>query len=219
MMDVSEHVAARRYLAPLANSLWGWDEEGQVVQWADGRTVAFRGEVECVLRRLAPRGLPPMNALVLLLASCRDNWGEISSRFGAAAGLMASVQRSDLPDWLPEILARLDAVHALPDDLRQSPEAKADIAELVFEDAYPRLPAEESALVVRGLAALTDAAMLASQCRRSRTFTDALRDLRCLHEGLAKIDADALRLRRRTGLDQLLRPAKIDLPPATAFGG
>ena len=213
MVEVCDYVAARRYLAPLANSLWGWDDEGQVVQWVDGPTVAFRGEIEHVLCRLAPRGLPPMNALVLLLAACRDNWDEISSQFGTTVGRMASAERSDLPVWLPAILRRLDAVHALPAELRHSPEAKADLAELVFEDSPFRTSAEEAALVTRGLASSTVPSMLASQYRSSRFLHDTLRELRSLHDGLERVDADALRLRRRTGLDQLIRPAELDLAP------
>jgi len=214
MVDLDDYAAARRYLAPFDASLWRWDEEAQVVEWVDGFTVAFRGEIEYVVRRLAPHGLPPMTALVLLLAACRENWGEIAGRLGTTAGLVASVQRSDLPVWLPEILDRLDVVHALDAELRQSPEAKATLAEAVFENSPFRTSSSEAAAITRGLAACPDPGMLALQHRRSRGFDDALRELRCLHDGLASIDAESLRLRRRTGLDQLVRPAPIDLAPA-----
>jgi hypothetical protein len=198
----------------LANSLWRWDAEGQVIEWTDGPTVAFRGEIEHVLGRLAPLGLPPMNALVLLLAACRDNWGEVSSQFGTMAGFMASAERSDLPDWLPELFRRLDVVYKLPAELRQSPEAKADLAELVFEDSPLRMGADDAARVTSGMAASSDPAMLVSQYRRSRSIHDMLGELRCLFDGLAKVDADTLRLRRRTGFAQLVRKAELDLAPA-----
>jgi len=41
---------------------------GEVIAWADDTTIAFRPEILYVLQRLAPHGLPPLGAVVLLLA-------------------------------------------------------------------------------------------------------------------------------------------------------
>jgi hypothetical protein len=213
-VEPSDYAAARRYLAPWADSPWRWDGEGQVVEWSDGTTVAFRPELEAILRRLAPRGLPPMNALVLLLAACRETWPEMAGRFVANLGYMASVERSNVPAWLSDVLRQLGAVHALPAELRNAPEAKALLAEMVFENWPNPLPAMAATMVVGGLATSTDAGMLAARDRRPRTLGDLMDELRPLRDGLAKVDADALRLRRQTGLDTLVRPAEVDLQPA-----
>jgi hypothetical protein len=214
MIDLDDYVAARRYLAPFGQSPWRWDAEGQVIEWANGNTVAFRGEMESVLGRLAPRGLPPMNALVLLLAACRETWHEMSSELGTMAGFLATLERRDLPDWLPELFRQLDAVHALPADARHDLDAKAALAELVFEDSPIHTTGAEAAAVVRGLAAMSDPGMLARQSRPSRSLNDTLQELRSLCDGLKRVDAESLRLRRRTGLDQLVRPADLDRSPA-----
>ena len=62
----------QRLLTAPDSSFWQWKEEGQVIAWADGQTIAFREEVLAVLRRLAPNGLPPFGAVVLLLAATHE---------------------------------------------------------------------------------------------------------------------------------------------------
>ncbi|TVS13105.1 MAG: hypothetical protein EA424_21830, partial [Planctomycetaceae bacterium] len=213
MTDPSDHAAARRYLAPLPVSSWRWDEARQVVEWTDGTTIAFRQELEEILRRLAPRGLPPFQALLMLLAACHDSWCEVSEHLLAQLGLAASVGRSSLPDWLPEILGRLDTVRALPADLRHDLTARALLAELVFEDSSRLLRPDDASQIVRGLSGLTDPALLAPQNSAPRPFV-LQHELRPLYQGLAKVDAETLRLRRQTGLDALVRPAEVDLTPA-----
>ncbi len=213
MTDPSDHAAARRYLAPLPVSSWRWDEAGQVIEWTDGTTIAFRQELEEILRRLAPRGLPPFHALLMLLAACHDSWCEVSEHLLAQLGLAASVSRSSPPDWLPEILGRLDTVRALPADLRHDLTARALLAELVFEDSPRLVRPDDASQVVRGLSGLSDPALLAAQSSTPRPFV-LQHELRPLYEGLAKVDAETLRLRRQTGLDALIRPAEVDVMPA-----
>jgi hypothetical protein len=214
MVEIDDYVPARRYLAPFTQSPWHWDDEALVLVWADGQTIAFGTEVQQVLRRLSPRGLPPMTALVLLLAACRDTWKEASHQFGTMAGFLATVERGDLPSWLPDLLRRLDRVCALPSDLRNTPEAKAILAELVFEECAPAVQPAEAARVVQVLADSPEPGMLAPQYRRSRSFNDILREVRCLLDGLEKVDEETLRLRQRTGLDRPVEPAEIEVEPA-----
>ncbi len=149
---IDDRASARRYLAPFGFSPWRWDDEGEVITWIDGQTIAFRAELECVVGRLAPYGLPPFSALVLLLAACRDNWRGESSRLSGVVGLVAMLERREFPAWLGELFLRLDAVHALPAELRTTPAAKADLAEVVFEECSIRTSPPTSATVVRSIA-------------------------------------------------------------------
>ncbi len=205
---------ARNYLAPDQDSFWQWSDDAEAIYWAHGTTIVFRGELEIVLERLAAGGLPPMDALVLLLAACRDPWGEASRELGTTAGLLASVQRRDLPGWLPELFAKLDAVNALPEERRKGPYAKAVLAEVVFEACPRRRPAAESPGVLRALGDVPPPEML-TPCREASAGYDRfVAHLRALHEGLQKVDAESLELRLQTGLDRLVEPAEIELPPA-----
>ena len=62
---------AINYLRAPANGLWRWAEDGGVLVWRDGSTIAFRQEVIEIIKWLAPNGLPSFGAIVLLLAAWR----------------------------------------------------------------------------------------------------------------------------------------------------
>src|SRR5687768_14915450 len=66
------------YLRAPANGLWRWAENGAVLVWRDGSTVAFREEIIQILEWLAPGGLPSFGAIVFLLAACRGKVGGVS---------------------------------------------------------------------------------------------------------------------------------------------
>src|SRR5687767_2831095 len=74
------HIKAAFYLSPTLDEWWRWNDDAQVLTWWDGATIAFAPEVETVLIRLEPGGLPPFGALALLLAACRDGWTESAGR-------------------------------------------------------------------------------------------------------------------------------------------
>ena len=117
------------------------------------------------------------------------------------AGLLASVDRCDLPDWLPQLMAQLDAVHRLPAELRTLPAAKAELAAMVFEESRRETGPEDSYRIVRVLAEYHEPGLVASQPGRHNRFSDVLAELRLLHEGLKRFDAAAFRLRFQTGLE------------------
>jgi hypothetical protein len=215
MIEIDDYVPARRYLAPRTSSLWRWDEAAvEALVWTEGGTIAFRQELLPVLARLARRGLPPMNALVWLLGACREGWRETSNNLLAQAGLLASVDRCDLPDWLPQLMAQLDAVHCLPPELRTVTAAKAELAALVFEEAESAVGPEDSYRIVRVLADYREPGLMASQPGRGYRFADVLAELKWLHLGLQKFDAAAFRMRFETGIEQPIEPADVDLEPA-----
>src|SRR5262245_13700205 len=93
-------------------ALWRWCEGGLVVTWPDNTTIAYRYEVEGVLERLAPSGLPPFGAVLLLLSATRKGWPDISADIAArAAGLLWA--RGMGTPLLGEVMAGLGQVHAL----------------------------------------------------------------------------------------------------------
>jgi len=62
---------AIRYLAARGDTPWRWADDGNVLAWADGTTIAFRDEIAGILELLTPRGWPNFGALVWVLAACR----------------------------------------------------------------------------------------------------------------------------------------------------
>ena len=184
MIEIDDYVPARRYLAPRTSSLWRWDTAAEAIVWTDGGTIAFRQELLPVTSRLAKRGLPPMNALVWLLGACRESWPETADKLLSQAGMLASMERCDLPDWLPQLIVGLDAVHRLPAELRTLPAAKAELAALIFEEAQPEVGPADSERIVRVLTEYHEPGLMASQPGRPNRFRDVLAELRPLHLGL-----------------------------------
>lgn len=212
---MNPQVLAGLYFAPPVRSFWHWSGDGQVLSWIDGTTIAFRPEVETVLRRLGTHGLPPFPAVVLLLASCRERW-QVAAR-ASLLPLDPFVERfgtrdaGPVPQWLAVVLDALETVTRLRPELRTGADAKALIAEVVFEGARGLGSTEDAAAILQALSdGITPDALIAEPTSESG-FHTLLGDLEVLREGLTRLDEAALMLRTRTGLDQLPRPAEIEL--------
>ena len=112
---------------------WRWADNDQVLVWDDGTTIAFRAEIEAVLKGLSTIGLPPLSAVVLLLAACRDSWPESSRQ-------LEMPEFSAFNHLQQDVLPALNRVAALPRDLRESLDAKVNLAAFVFEAAFEQMP-------------------------------------------------------------------------------
>ena len=225
------HALATSYLSPSTDSLWRWSSDGEVLTWSDGATIAFRQEVEAVLARLAPQGLPPFGAVAMLLAACRDGWDRSPGRdaflryatvFGqwrGGAGFTPGGSASQLvfqrvARGIEDVVKGLDAVSGFAPDVRQSTEAKATLAEAVFEGSKAnRLSPEESGQVVRAMADGISAERLTLRFSSSEALREFAGDADALREGLPRVGEKSLALRKTTGLDELPRPPDLDLAP------
>ena len=131
---IREYLAARQYLAPPPDAFWRWSEEGRVLTWTHGSTLAFREELVSILRRLESVGLPSFAELALVLAACRDNWpataGSVlkSHRLFRQHGLVP-------PHLIEDVLHGLDHIRALPAELRGDLSARAELAAIASEEA------------------------------------------------------------------------------------
>lgn len=207
--------AARYYIAAPPDGFWSWSEGGEVVSWISGETICFRAELLAVLSRLAPRGLPALDEILLVLAACRENWRPASLLIDvpwSADGTSYEVQQT-LPQFIQDAMAGFGRVHKLPAELRETLEAKQTLVEFVFESRSPLVPPEIAAVV---LTLLRSGPGVDTQWLRG---TAALRagaiqgSLRWLAKTLRNVEPEALRLRRRTGLDDLVEPADVESEP------
>ena len=231
MTDLQTQSRAIAYLAPSVDSFWRWSDDGQVLTWIDGKTIAFREEVEAVLARLAPGGLPPLGGVALLLAACRDGWEESGWRetvvgyAGVFERWQAGLSSPKSPPAFRHVFQRiaahvsaitegLDAVNRLRPELRQGAAAKAVLAELVFEPAEKALPPEQAAAVVRVLSDGVSPESLRPALSDKEPLAVFAEDVDCLRVGLPRVNEQALELRARTGLDQPVQPADLDLAPS-----
>ena len=230
MSDESQSLAVQ-YLTPSLDSPWHWHDGGRVIAWSDGKTVAFRQQVETVLARLAPQGLPPFGSIVLLLAACRDGWENSSPRqsivnyarvFGqwrTHDDSRVSVQSPQivfarLSKGLRQVLHGLDTVARLPKELRQTPASLGVLAETVFEPARKALSPQQAKLIVEAMSAGVHPERLAAQFTSRESLSQFAEDADALLVGLATVDEASLSLRLRTGLDQLIDKAELEISPS-----
>ncbi len=203
-----ELTAIRDYLRPPPDSFWKWTEDGEAIVWRDGRTIAFRQEVEAVLSRLQSRGLPPFGSIVMLLAACRNSWPKTKEQFAVLQGTTW--------DWIHNFPDQLDRIYNLPATLRSHPPAKAELAAMIFESSAWLSPPRLATSVLKALANGMAAELLAIEANDPITVREFVRDLQPLIAGIHFVDADALRLRLETSLEQDVLPAEADdSPPAT----
>lgn len=209
------------YLSARGDSPWRWADDGEVLAWADGTTIAFRGEVAYILEWLVPHGWPPFGALVWLLAATRGKLpprsayepqfvlpphphGEVVDPSQPTLALFHDRLRS----MYETVEAGLATIAALPGEQRSSPKAKAVLAENISGDV-PNEPLGPSGLskaveILRsGL--LTDV-MLND---RAAPPTESRNEVLVLYKGLKDFSAGSLELRAKTGLDEVPVPAEV----------
>lgn len=212
--------SATHYLTPPGQYFWQWSDAGEVITWANGSTIAFREELLQVLENLAPRGLPPLGAVLLVLAACREGWDKDDSNVGILSGLNHVISQLDLqgkrlPEAsLPQLTRRLDEIHRLPRELRTRQRFKNALLSFIFELAPSRIMPENAGAVLRMLKEgfypepdSHDAASL--RLRMSASFQQ---DLRCLQAVLLNLDLSDMEQRLRTGLASTPEAAELDMP-------
>jgi hypothetical protein len=212
---------ANNYLRTPDN-LWRWTENGAVLVWRDGSTIAFREEIVQILEWLAPNGLPSFGAIVFLLAACRSKVPNVADivveaktplpkSMGDDATVLLSV-RQQLKAQLESALAQLAKVSQLPSELNTGIKARCILAEAVFEPARAERHIEARA-ILRGMREpLRDAELTDSE--QPGVNGSYIRQIHIVAEGLKHHTAESLQLRLRTGLDALPKEIDADLPTA-----
>ncbi len=169
------------YLAPTTPSFWRWSRDGRAIAWQGGPTITFREELGWLLWRLSGEGLPPFDAVVLLMACCRRNW-RASEMSGFLDFLVRELEPpGESPDWYVDPMGRylarlvgeeireggrytladlvaavvrgLDEVHRLVRARDGEIERVLEVANGLFEASSRRTSTVEAAEVVHALAA------------------------------------------------------------------
>ncbi|PJJ59945.1 hypothetical protein [Hymenobacter chitinivorans] len=223
------HDPARLYFQAPTNYFWRWAEAGEIAEWENGVTISYRDELQVVVAALAARGVPPLGAVLLLLAACSEGW-PTSGGQGVLAGL-ASVFKgrkgtAELQFYLNQACRFMDLVHALPPELRTGPK-KLHLFQEVFPPATTHrggakgqkptvgrtLSFEES----QGALAQWASGRLDEALRQNGPVVGAeylLADLQCLDQAFQRFPStELLALRLRTGLDQVPAPLPEPVVP------
>jgi hypothetical protein len=211
---------AASYFSNVTRPYWEWQDDNNVVAWTVGRpgdsswstgaTIVFRGELLKVFQRLQSISLPPFGSVVLLMAACRDAWNDETDKLGLLAGVLKTGRRVDRLELLNRVFEGLQRVRALPANLRSSPEAKAEIAAMVFENQVEPPSPGAYELLLQALEHGFDEA--AAKVQKVDIVDRLLRDLAWLDQGLTRIDATALAIRLKTGIEAAVVPVEVEVP-------
>ncbi|WP_166831242.1 hypothetical protein [Thalassoroseus pseudoceratinae] len=205
--------AIRNYLRPASDSFWKWTEDGEAIVWKDDRTIAFRQEVVAVLSRLRSNELPPFASIVMLLAACRNSWPKTEEQLAVLQGTTW--------DWLHEYPDKLGSIHDLPPSLRNHTSVKAELAAMLFESipAAALASFQNATSVAQTLKNGFAADLLTDEDRAPGPNHKSITGLEALVHGLetVHVDADALRLRMETSLEQDVLPVESGSPPAKSI--
>jgi hypothetical protein len=218
------YLAALRYLSMPIRSFWKWDDGGAVVVWRSGGTITFREELAAVLRRLAPQGLPSIDAVLLLIAATRSGWITDSKelREVAASQLPGIDSPGATPPFSALTCSALNHVQVLSSKWYESVEAKGEFSAFVFEST-PRVVSAEVAAVVCDVLdkRLNDLVPTLTKLQggRAQTTGSLLIVLEELAKGLDGISEQTLALRYQTGLDEEIGPVPLELPPVSITAG
>lgn len=207
---------ASAFLVPPPYSFWTWSEDGRVLCWRGGDTIAFLPELEEVLEVLADEGFPPLSSVALVLGACRGAWRE-----SGAEALASFVLKNCGPyvedKVLPQLADGLDRLRALPLEARYGRAAKAALCRAVFQGHIPRRSPFESRAILEGLREderwHPGAAPLPYH-----DLIEVTRSLSALADRLLEVDAEVLGWLAATGLEKPITSSE-DAPAGEALLG
>src|SRR5262249_28153413 len=209
------------YLRAPPSGLWRWADEGTVVVWHDGSTIAFREELVPMLEWLRPQGLPSFGLLILLLAALRGKLPMATPFLRTPPGSWPAAARAQvavLDRARPQFAVQLEAALAELRKLAQLPsELQSGVtAECVLAGGLPRHARSErhmaAGTVLRGWSEVIPDGVL-NELLPGAVWNE-VRHIHVLAEGLKAHSAESLALRLRTGLDALPGGTGPDLPPS-----
>lgn len=217
--DPASGLAVAGYFQPPQGYFWRWAEGNEVVEWLNGTTITYREELVALLTGLAPTGLPPLGAVLLLLAACNSNWQNNSAEIGLLQGLLRGLPPGGPPDeeltfHLSVARRFLDIVRELPTELRQGVAKEHLLRQVVGGGTPSRLiPTSQAKQLANDLVNYTENALIQPETQLTRWQFRA--DLLCFDRAARRFPTvHGLELRLRTGLDQLPEPlAEIPTPP------
>ncbi|HVX12583.1 MAG TPA: hypothetical protein VHC22_15485 [Pirellulales bacterium] len=195
--------AAREYFRPPEPRFWIWGRDA--ISWTDGTTIVFHAELAEIMRRLAIDGLPRLTPLLLVLAACRESHRSERMRAALAAESLSIVADTTSPGATWETgLGVLDQIAALPADLRLTMPGKIVLIERIFAGRRP-FPVKDALSAASLLTSLSPEELLADETSAAG-HPNLVSELLILST-VGPLDVETLRLRLRTGMEQLVEPA------------
>ncbi len=190
---------AHNYFTPAMDSFWEWSDEGEVLTWTNGKTILFKQELIEILTHLAPRGLPPLETLLILMAATRNHLQE--DELLNIRDLVSTKLSHDLT-------ISFKHVQQISSEIRSSLNGKTLIAEITFESSTTRGSVDDANLIIDSLKAGLGEAEVNPSSVTLNIYLDemigaTIKELADLILGIKQLDTEKIKLRQLTGLDEL----------------
>lgn len=205
---MSSELQALRYLTPDRESFWEWNDDGAVISYRSGGTLAFREQILAIIKNFGAQPLPPLELILLVLAACRDTWPDDRKSMQSENLPLAKSARPILRQWWNSVFDALERVHALPRQIRSNPAAITAMLEIIFERKSqtfrPGSPELVKILSTNWLKLWSAPAPLLVP------FGERTQNYSILSQGLLRITVDEVLNRTATSLEQLPAPADVE---------
>ncbi len=215
-------INTQKYFQAPKNYFWRWGEQGNVIEWKDGLTIAYRDELIFILKRVSNYGLPSLGTILLLLTACRDNYDE-SRVMGTLWGMLNTIPEAEgdpsqevLEYHLHQAQKFLHTVSGIRKELKRR-QRSMHLLDTVFEQPDFRISSSNLGDAVDELdSGRLDSLIIAEGEAITRRRFKA--DLTSLGTAAQKYPTtESLELRLSTGLDALPTPAEMPVPePSSA---
>jgi len=212
MPDQSEKII--RYFQAQRDYFWKWEENGNVIEFANGRTVCYREDLIFILSNLALTYAPPLGTLLLLQCACKDNYESLFEfnsylyRLGYSSNY-TQTEHDEAKTLIVQALDFLYVVNNLPYNLRSGLKRVA-----LFQAVLDGQPDTGSRDMVTSLLNEFEAGSLDEAIFNrygNYSFSALQSDLAPLASAMQQFrDVAALELKLKTGLTQI--PQKISVP-------
>jgi len=210
------------YFCAPSGHLWEWEdyENDQTTIWhGDGAVLVFRKELEELLDACVSSGLPPLGALLLVVAAAQQNYSASNTRIRLWEAAERATGSRDVPCGIVDLWKRvgigLDEIHALPAELRASGPARWHLLQTLFGEAHWDLIRNVNPSHARNIVTeFKQTPYIDVFQQRSPELNGIARllaDLSALEKVFANCPPEHLEQRLRTGLDQV--PSRqLELP-------
>ncbi|WP_147263705.1 hypothetical protein [Roseimicrobium gellanilyticum] len=172
-----------------------------------GNFLGSRDTMVDLLEALAPEGLPPLGAVVLVNAAAQTVWDGVVIHTELQHACDVWKSGEPLPATLASLwmhAARgLDAISKLPNDLKNGA-AKRLLVRTIFEGAFNRLPADLSRDILDEFKSTPSLEPFMQRAPDINGQARLLRDLSALAKAFDRLPPGQLENRLRTGLDASL---------------
>lgn len=203
------------YFNPTYQYFWCWAEGGEVIEWNDGETICYRDDLASILEVIAPKGLPQLGTLLLLLAAFQDKpLDRVAAILEEIMGriLLEREPLETINGFIIQATEFMEVIQHLPKPLRSGNHRIHLLNELVAKIPN-RIPPDKAQQVIAMLNAGTwDNLMIKGGTKKNllRTFTIDLENISHLF-GYFK-STNQLEQVLKTGLYDLPSPIPLTLP-------